>query len=156
MYETWPPIFSPGFHYLDLDQIRSLCVDAEQFRNSGTRSMLFRHLELAVEKFRIARIEGELWLDGSFVTTKPDPRDLDTCLRIAAAVAEQGSRAQTDAIDWFTSSYLSHHIDGYLNLDFSVSDPRHPKGLDNYLYWKRQWGLDRNGKPQGIVVIRLD
>jgi hypothetical protein len=154
-FEEFLPLWPAGFHRVGLDIIHQTCVDAERFLESTTRSQLFAKLQMIVEQLQIAGIVGDLWVDGSFVTRKLNPRDLDICLHVSAAIIEQGTRTQQDAIGWFDLLHMTDRIDSYIQPIYPVTDPRHEGALDNYLYWKELWGTSRNNSPQGIVVIRL-
>ncbi|WP_254510927.1 DUF6932 family protein [Anatilimnocola floriformis] len=147
----WPA----GFHFCDLGQIRLRCVTAEQFRNSTVRDKWMNRLEMIAERMTLANVNGELWVDGSFVTTKLNPRDLDVCFYVKAELLEQGNKIQREAVKWFDRLQITHGVDAYISTIFSVTDPRHEETLNDYLFWKNLWGTSRNNSPQGIVVLRL-
>ena len=153
--DAFTPLLPPGFHPMSLGQIQAHFVENELFRESRTRATHFKNLNLLVDRLRAVEISGELWLDGSFVTDKLDPRDLDLCLRFSAALYDQGTRDQVATIEWFLQMYSTHLIDGYLLQEYPPTHPAQSHGLDNYLYWQKQFGFSRNGSPQGIVVLSL-
>jgi hypothetical protein len=70
-------LLAPGFHCFTLDGIRHLCC----FPNNLRRSHLFLHLEQLVQDLLIRRIPCEMWIDGSFLTTKEEPGDLDVIVK---------------------------------------------------------------------------
>src|ERR1700733_2464521 len=72
----WP---SGQFINLTLQEIRCACVD--KFPDSITRRGLMDDFEAVLGRLTQSRIEGEVWLDGSFVTSKVNPRDIDFILR---------------------------------------------------------------------------
>jgi hypothetical protein len=149
------PLLPPGFHEMSLKQLREICVDAQEFRTSRARCDLITTLEAVVVRLRAANIAGELWIGGSFVTTKMNPGDIDASLRLASRFFDTGTKEQVAALIWFTEIYATHRIDGYLHFEFSPSDPRHEARLENYLFWKNFWGHGKNGASQGIAVIQL-
>lgn len=74
-----------------LAQLEERFVDHDQFSESETREDIFTDLLDAVEivrAFSPELIEG-VWVGGSFVTSKPDPDDID-CLFILNAEAFDG------------------------------------------------------------------
>jgi len=153
--EEQQPLLPPGFHELSIERLREICVDAPDFRTSRARQNLMKALELVIDRLRAAQIEGEMWIGGSFMTTKAYPGDVDVALRLASAYFDIGTKEQIAALTWFTGIYATHRIDGYLFFDYSPTDPRQSDALDDYLHWKNYWGQARDGSPQGIAVIQL-
>ena len=65
---------------MTLIEVRQLCVD--NFPNSETREPVMNGLEYVVYRLTEAGICGDLWVDGSFLTEKIDPNDVDLLLHI--------------------------------------------------------------------------
>lgn len=83
---TFPAIWPRGFHRVldsELDK-----YFAEPFQDSTTRRQLVGQLRLLIGKFRSLGLSGELWIDGSFVTRKPGPKDIDVVFVVRPAVIE--------------------------------------------------------------------
>src|SRR5437660_1174988 len=77
---------SPGRHVAKLDEIRQVLVDA--FPTSSTRGALYeqwRVLSEAIERFVPIITQ---WIDGSYVTTKNDPADIDVVSHVDGATIE--------------------------------------------------------------------
>ncbi len=55
-------------------------------------------LEQTIEKLENSHVTGELWIDGSFVTKKIDPDDVDALLCVDANLYDTGLQTQRDAI----------------------------------------------------------
>src|SRR5688572_17509862 len=88
----FPPLLQPGHHQMATDQIRALCV--VQFPNSKTRTRLMAGLEQVMGMLESFDVEGELWIDGSFVTQKSDPEDVDLVLRVQASFYDNANPDQ--------------------------------------------------------------
>ena len=95
-------------------------------------------------------IRGNLWVDGSFVTRKLEPDDVDVVLEISELpeiTPEQGNR-----LKWFGSlqpadvaqKRANYCCDCYVTLSI---------GHD---YWLRQFGRDRSANPKGIIVLHIN
>ncbi|HEY1602478.1 MAG TPA: hypothetical protein VGG64_22940 [Pirellulales bacterium] len=153
--DEFPPLLPDGFHVMTASELRALAVDEKRFPGSSSRAALMGRLEHIIAVLREKRIDGELWIDGSFLTEKIDPDDIDISLRIQAAAYDNGSPDQVQTIDWMTGLWQTDSIDGYLHLEWPIGHPNHSVGLGNFEYWKRQWGRGRNGTPKGIVVVNL-
>src|SRR5438445_1558865 len=109
----FPTLLPAGRHWMGLDEVQALCVD--HFPLSKTRNMIMLGLFSVVERLRDAGIEGELWIDGSFVTEKIDPEDCDIVLRIPGLFYDACSPEQQGVVEWATDKALkaTHHCDGY-------------------------------------------
>src|SRR6266446_285097 len=89
--EEFPPLYPEGFHETSLRDIRNRCVDHEQFRLSSARGPLMDQFEETIMSLLSAGVIGSVWLDGSFVTEKINPVDIDFVLEIESNVYDSGS-----------------------------------------------------------------
>lgn len=71
----FPPLLAPGVHTHTLDVLKALAVDA--FPHDDRRALLFQNFEKWLGEFTGANCSGRIWLDGSFLTQKPSPDDID-------------------------------------------------------------------------------
>lgn len=107
-----------------------------------------------------SRIHGVMWVDGSFVTEKIDPDDVDILLAVPYELA-QGDYYQRDALKWFRASSdrkASHRCHTRLHHSY-------PEGHDLfqsrqellYGYYRDQvYGISLVRRVlKGIVTIRL-
>jgi len=97
-------------------------------------------------------LAGELWINGSFLTEKRDPGDIDVVLRISGEVVDNATDSQAVALEAFLNSEDCHA--------FFV--PHWPKGHKNYddgeelgVYWQGWWGSSRSGDSKGHAVIQF-
>jgi hypothetical protein len=157
-----PPVTSPdfpclvpiGFHRFTMENIRQLCVDS--FPISTARPTIFNGLITFVQRLQTARIPGELWLDGSFLTEKIDPKDVDVVLRVDGSVYNSGTMEQKDAIDWVIANQkLTLKCDSYALFEYPPGHALHDDGRWWYSYWHKQWGFSREDAPKGIAVLVL-
>ena len=146
--QDFPPLLSDGLHQCTINDITLQCVDV--FPLSTSRPQLLVGLRAVVQILSTAGIRGELWIDGSFVTQKLNPGDIDVVLYIS------GDQELTD-IQW-------QHIASFTSVDFrtQVLDDY---GCDFYFilerdildtYWRKQYGRDRSGRPKGIMVLSIN
>ncbi|SPF43697.1 conserved hypothetical protein [Candidatus Sulfopaludibacter sp. SbA4] len=63
---------------------------------TGLRTVVTRIVQCGIT-------EGEIWINGSFLTEKIDPKDVDLILMYAARFYDSGTEAQTALIDWLNS-----------------------------------------------------
>ena len=137
-------------------ELRELCVDG--FPLSNTRDTIMRGLEEVVNTLRANDIAGDLWINGSFVTEKIDPNDVDIVLFVDGEFLENATPEQKQAINWLSSDLKgSYRCDSYTSVRWPESSARHWEGEYWRAYWTRQWGFDRSDAPaKGIVVVSLE
>ncbi len=108
--------FPPGRYSVTMDEAQALLVDAERFRSSARRSELWSKFQEYIGNFVLLEdqyeeiLEGRalihrIWLGGSFVSVKPDPRNIDATLLIDEA-AEKSIRRNPGS-KWLTRAFQS-------------------------------------------------
>ena len=128
-----------------------MCVD--RFPASLSRARLLQSLNEVADMINATGIHGDIWIDGSFVTEKLNPDDVDLILIITAQQLRSFDATQRTFFNWFrtTSLYNQYRIDNYtLVRDDSVVETEY-----FYAYWLRQFGFSRGDEMKGLAVIRL-
>ncbi|WP_445524689.1 DUF6932 family protein [Streptomyces cyslabdanicus] len=117
-----PPTFAAngflplGRYSVSLDEAESMLVSAPEFQESATRTALWDGLLDYVDRFLALedayadvlaglRLIHRVWLGGSFVSTKPDPRNIDATLLIDTR-AERAVRGKPGS-KWLTTAFQS-------------------------------------------------
>jgi hypothetical protein len=80
----YPPLLPIGRHQMSMADLRQLCVS--EFPLSTTRDRIMSGFEEVVRKLDSVGIVGEVWVNGSFLTKKIDPNDIDASLRLQVDV----------------------------------------------------------------------
>lgn len=152
----FPPLLPPGFHDLDDDTIRSICVDA--FPDSVRRGMLHCNYIQLIDQFRSinkqCRCFSEIWIDGSFTTEKPEPDDID----ILIVLDFLALNALPATLMPIVSSLLNRQ---YVKLNFEIDvlllAENHPEVdySERRSYWRGWFGFDRKENPKGLVRVML-
>jgi hypothetical protein len=151
----FPPLLPPGLRHMTREELRPICVDA--FPDSLVRRRILESLFFVLDRLADGGITGEAWIDGSFLTTKPNPADVDVVFRIPGEQFDHGTAQQREAIDW-----VSKNLKDALLCDtfvFFVRTEDHPLYAAYQIrqdYWLRQFGTDRAKQPKGIAVISLE
>lgn len=131
-------------------------------------------------------VEGDIWLDGSFITEKINPRDIDFILVLKSKFYDEASARQRDAVEVLLDGKLwempflcdTNYVmveevaqepqnagEATAEAETKERPPRPPEtGLswdgpnDGPLgYWHRRFGFSVNSRtPKGIVIIRLE
>jgi hypothetical protein len=145
------PLLDPGFHDLGIDGIRRCCV--ERFPESITRQRIMVNLSELTQVINQKGINGEIWIDGSFLTQKLNPDDVDLVLVISQSTFNLMDDDQKEFLNWFnnTSLYQRYRCDNYL----FVREENAATGEYLYAYWLKQFGFSRGGAMKGLAVVRI-
>ena len=113
--------------------------------------------EEVVRKLSDGGIAGDLWVNGSFLTQKIDPIDIDASLRLQFDVWNNRSPEQQVILDWFESpdrlSEQFSHL--YMWIEYPQGHPDYWHGEYMHAYWMKQWGFSRGEEVKGMAVIIL-
>lgn len=150
---AFSPLLPPGRHVMAVEELRVITVTA--FAGSRRRAWLFSELKRLVFYLNQEHVICELWVDGSYLTEKPDPEDID--LSFAAWVQH------LESLDPSLQSSLLANLNGgkayspaldtYFCARFLREDPR--RGADMTAYWCEKWGKGWDDWLKGYAVIKL-
>lgn len=91
--------------------------------NSTRRSKIFAALEEFYAQLHMLGLSGELWLDGSFLTEKKDPDDLDGVLVVHHELYDTLNPAALDFADQMVAS--AGKIQDVLDMILCIYYPPH-------------------------------
>ena len=132
-----------------------VCVDL--FPLSTTRRPIMDGLVTLHDKLVSVGIAGELWVDGSFLTEKIDPNDVDVVVKCAGEFYDSGTHEQRDALWWVIDNQKATlRCDSYAPFEYPSGHPLHEDGQWWKAYWHTKWGFTRDEDPKGIVVVVFD
>jgi hypothetical protein len=143
-----------GVHNVTMELFHGTFVAS--FPHSSTRARIYEGFVKYLSELFSTKPNYEPLVDGSYVTKKNDPSDID-CLIVADAAAVD---ALTDEDKQKLSSLFIHPdckrkycCDAY----FLAAVPEGHPGYDHYRamrkYWLGEFGYDRQEQPKGIVRI---
>jgi hypothetical protein len=142
----YPPLLPEGVHPVDVDGLHALCVTP--FRDSPIRAMLFNQFRGLIERLSELNVSAEVWVNGSFLTRKPNPRDVDVVIWqldesvLQGELIELVNRGGAGACDVFA---------------FVRYPPDHPLAWQTTAIERElrsEFGFDRSGRPKGIASVR--
>jgi uncharacterized protein DUF6932 len=90
--QEFPPLLPRGFHVREIPALHGEFVEA--FPESETRESLLSDMVALVDQLQKEKIVGDIWLDGSFVTEKVNPNDIDFILVVESSLYDEGTAAQ--------------------------------------------------------------
>lgn len=151
----YAPLLPEGLHPVDETALRQLCLAS--FPRSRTRGRLFAAMEQLIALLRNSGIAAEVWIDGSFVTRKPDPRDVDVVLFVDWSFAESGTPRQRTVIRDLDdrTPVVPSGLDLFTVIEYPVGHPLHTPSAVPRRYWALEFGHDRDGRPKGILTLTV-
>ena len=142
----FPALLPPGIHTLSMQQLHDLAV--APFPTDQRRAQLFSNLTTWTGAVKACGIGGSLWLDGSYLTEKPAPDDIDLILWWVQVqqVTPQAHQQLTQLLHKPTARSL------YM-LDVYVDDGN---DLNRQAYWKGMFGFCHDRvTAKGIAEVSL-
>lgn len=140
-------LMPPGLHEYAFNDFKSQFID--QFGFSQSRKAI---LEGCLKwLFLISNIitPEEVWMDGSYVTAKANPNDIDIVLFFDSEKLNAVDKGMFYNLFSISKQYL---CDSYFAV--SIIPGKHTANDINIRnYWRGQFGFDRNDKPKGIIIL---
>ena len=144
----YPPFLSSGLHQVSVSDIEAMCVD--RFDDSNLRPRIFSRLRAFIEAVTDTGVRGELWVDGSFITLKDEPNDVDLVLWIDGR--EPLSSVQVSRLDEIRSGELRERSRNNPYCDIYTA-----RSTDYWRdYWRDLFGTGHNGMPKGIIQVTIN
>lgn len=127
-----------------LEDLKLRFVDP--FPHSIRRGVIFDKFSQFLKDILCLNFVTELWLNGSFVTEKPEPGDIDV---VAFYDADKANRLNGSHREFLLDIEL-------IQLKF-FTDIRFVKNNDENKrsYWRGWYGFARNEKPKGFVCLNI-
>lgn len=144
MKADFPPLLPAGIHQMEWGTMRALCA------TNPARALLADNLAGFAAVLRACEVHGLLWLDGSFVTDKPEPSDIDIAvLPDAACMIAASAHAATlqELLAEPRRAVTLYHCDAYWI---------EPGNMHNRAYWRGLFGFAHDeATPKGIIELPL-
>jgi hypothetical protein len=129
----------PGEYLVSLDDIERVYGRANE-----RRKQLMHGLRETAEQFVRAGVET-IWINGSFVTDKETPNDIDGCWKYTPSVA-------IDKLDPVFLQHSRHAMKDKYGLDFFIANIIE---AGSGLPFPKFFQVNRDGEPKGILVATL-
>jgi hypothetical protein len=145
--QDFNPLLAAGYHPMTWSALEATCL--VPFAGSVTRPTLTKQLEQFLEELRTMGLKGELWVDGSYVTDKPDPGDIDLVYvpDTVCLPAIQSNHARIHQLFAMLGAKAIYNCHAFL-VD--------PSDKHNLAYWRGLFGFCHDEKtPKGLIVIAL-
>lgn len=128
----FPALLIPGMHALTLDELFALAV--APYPNDERRADLFQKLTTWADALKAIGISGQLWLDGSFLTEKPGPGDID-CVLWSPTWIDPDQITHADKAQ--AMKLLNRaHAEAIFDLDLYLETPATDQIFHREAYWR--------------------
>lgn len=142
-----------GFYDMDLETFKHHFVDA--FPESTTRTKLFDNFQRYIYRFSDKVFPYfELWIDGSFITNKMNPKDLDFVTFIDQKVYD--ARGDKVMDKFWSFSLESQKLDAFIIKKYVETDINYSNFLKVKQYYFDLFSEDRKGVSKGIVQLKFE
>lgn len=142
------PILPPGIHDVEPSELDNHFLS--EFDGSRTRRALIDGFHQYIEALKKYAVRFEIWLDGSFVTSKEDPNDIDL---VVFAPASELNALSPDDQNRLRALFDRPSCRKAFGCDvlFSVAENDNMRS-----YWRGWYGFDRHEQPKGIARVTLE
>lgn len=147
----------PGLHILDISEIEGHFVTS--FPHSTTRKTILDGYQKHAKDLLAVIGECEQYLDGSFVTSKNDPGDIDFVVLADATIIDALPTDQKLKLKELVAGPVTkaaYSCDAYFCPVYPDGHPHHDAARQNRKYWLGEFGYDRQDIPKGIVHVTLN
>jgi hypothetical protein len=154
--DEYPPLLGPGLHKMSAAELKKRVVDA--FPLSQSRPTLWVNFLDLLNTLHKLKIPCEIWVDGSFLTEKIEPADVDFVADIPVEILHTGSPAQGALIKKLADHGFKNPEKLHSFVIFKV-----PPGDTDFAamkaardQWQKDFGLSYVKKdPKGIAVLEV-
>lgn len=151
------PLLAPGAHVMTLEDVRLAVTANNTLPSHHRRCIVFQSLEQLVQDLLACCLRCDVFVNGSLVTEKPEPGDVDATVVVDADVWDSATCEQDQLI---LSLQGGQHLVG-LDADAKVRYPiGHPHHASEYINLGARmgeiYGIENSEKwLKGYVVIPL-
>ena len=148
---TFPPIFPRGLTEVATGDLAQIFSDPAF--DTPLRRRLTADLRLFIAELDGLGAHGELWINGSYATKKPEPADMDVALCIPLTVVSAMSNAQLDRLDFLSDVENRPYVRSKWHVDFYVFEA---SDIASRTYYFELFSRNPDQfNPKGIPFIRL-
>ncbi|MCX7307571.1 MAG: hypothetical protein NTZ72_06325 [Afipia sp.] len=136
--------------------LKKLTVDA--FPLSGRRAALWNNVTAFVAHLKRHKLACDIWIDGSFLTQKIDPDDVDFVLDFAIQTIETATPAQEDFLHQVGSHafYANEKLHSFIMFHAPIIHGQHAEGVRLHGQWMSDFGISLVKKtPKGIALLEV-
>lgn len=157
-FDEFGNLFPAQKTILNLDLLKQLFVD--ELQESQTRSSIFEGFQKFLTNLsNFINISFDIWIDGSFVTKKLNPNDIDVVLIVDAEILEQKGQ-EIESLFKSIEAKQMYKVDAYTIAKYEESNPKFPLFQIEKAYWSNWFGYTRRNRQgkrfsKGFIEINI-
>lgn len=143
-----------GLHPMNIDDMEKSFVTP--FPHSSTRKNILDNYKKHTDELLQIISDYIQFVDGSFVSNKNDPGDVDLICFIDGDVLDALPPSEQNKIGALLAGKLtkaSHMCDAYFCPMYPEHHPNYEFYRSKRKYWMGEFGFDRTDVPKGVVVV---
>jgi hypothetical protein len=111
-----------------------------------------------LRRIKRSNVDGELWINGSFVTEKINPKDIDFVLCVSSELYDNSTGEQREVLDLISDTDLKpqYLCDCYLSVAWPEGHDLYQWGQEDRARWRKLFGHSRANEAKGLVLLPLD
>jgi hypothetical protein len=152
----FPPLLAGGLHEIPIQDLKSLVVD--RFPNSNRREGLWANFLIIISRLEQVGIPCDIWVDGSFLTEKIDPDDVDFVVDVRIDRLINPTPEQSQLFDDLSGSVYksSHDLHSFVMFNAPAIHTEYASSVKLHDQWKADFGISFVGRvAKGIAVIKV-
>jgi len=142
------------YELIEMEMADFKTVFVDRFQNSQTRQTIFEKYNQFITDFRTEIVqEFKNWVNGSYTTIKENPNDIDI---VSLVMYSDDLNTKYHLLKKFLTeggSKKQYLVDGYFIPLYPENDPRYTITQYWINYWTNWFGMDRQGRPKGIIQL---
>ncbi|MYM96504.1 DUF6932 family protein [Duganella vulcania] len=145
-----PPLLTAGIHRMTLPELEQLAVSP--FPDDDQRQRLFLLFQQWVSNLQTKYVSAILWIDGSYLTSKFAPDDIDCIMwnpSFTVPLSDMEKQQVLPLIDRVG-------VGARFGIDFYMESPEPSQKLGREAYWRGLFGFQHDGKSaKGFVELSI-
>lgn len=141
---------------MSVDDLKAVVVDG--FPRSTRRGMLWSNFLQIIDQLKAASIPCKIWVDGSFLTKKIEPDDVDFVVDVPAYITDNPTMAQKALLNKLADLAFCkvEKLHSFVMLDAPVVHKDYALSQTLHARWKKDFGFAYVSKePKGIAVLAV-
>lgn len=154
--DEYPPLLPAGLHRMTAQDLKALAAD--KFQHSTRRAGLWANFQKLLNKLAGLKLPCEIWVDGSFLTEKPDPSDVDFVVDVPIAAIAGADAAQAEILEKLAKKKFkkTDQLHSFVMFTAPVGHLAHADSLRAHDQWRKDFGFSYvNKAPKGIALIEV-
>nr|WP_054207613.1 hypothetical protein [Bosea vaviloviae] len=113
-----------------MSELHNLAVEPFEWHGQQRRGRLFQHLEQAIQDLLVRNIRCELVINGSFLTLKAMPSDIDVKVYVDSEVADLLDTDQINFLSQLNQDFYHEDLDISSYVSYGIGHPFRGCALD--------------------------